>query len=412
MHPNYIACSCWYFLIADRICQQKSVCDFLFSVEIEFPPAGLPTFEVFPGSADRDRVCWDVEASCDWDIEFLDHTTADFAFYAAGAFDNTWGDWGAVFTAVDLQDSFGMVSYDIARSYGVWESLFIEVDLDGDRQLHRSELDAFREQNMTGPNAMSTRSRPGIEEGSPQQPSLAADYQCMPLTTCDPEEQYQVTAKALHLDRTCSNVTVCDSDEFESSPPSSTSDRRCSPVTQCRLDQQQLQAATSTTDRICVTAPTSAPTSSPSVQLCDPCEGAADVYDGETCTFFQDNSMCAQHAANCARTCCTLNPMPCSDTTATTPSPTTAPTSMPTSTARLPPPEPHHDTVVTVRRRASTRLHMPACVRAHARVCVLRVIVWEGQSSMQACHNLSKATVVGALHLEGLHAGRHIILYL
>ena len=346
--------------LADRICQQKSFCDFLLSAEIEFPPAGLRTFEVFPGSVNRDRECWDVEASCDWDTEFLDHTTVDFEFYAAGAFDNTWGDWGAVFRVEDLQDSFGMVSHDIARSYGMWESLFVEVDLDGDRQLHRSELDAFREQNMTGPDALSTRSRPGIEEGSPEQPTLAADYQCMHLTACDPEEQYQVTAKALHLDRTCGNITVCDSDEFETSPPSSTSDRHCSPVTQCRLNQQQLQAATPTTDRICVAAPSSAPTSPP-VQLCDPCEGAADVYDDETCVFFQDNSMCAQHAANCARTCCTLGPVPCSDVTTNTPSPTTAPTSTSTFTALLPPPGPHHDAGVTVRRHVSTRLHMPAC---------------------------------------------------
>ena len=94
----------------------------------------------------------------------------------------------------------------------MWEALFVEVDTDGDRQLHRSELDAFRVQNMTGSNAMNTRSQPGIEEGSPEQPTIAADWECLPLTVCNPEDQYQTTPKALHIDRTCGNITICATD--------------------------------------------------------------------------------------------------------------------------------------------------------------------------------------------------------
>ena len=101
----------------DRICTQRTSCDFLLAAEIEFPPEGRATFEMFPGSATRDRICRDVEQSCDWDSEFFSNTNSNWDLYALGAFASTWGDWGAVFTAYDLQDTNGMVSYDVARSY-------------------------------------------------------------------------------------------------------------------------------------------------------------------------------------------------------------------------------------------------------------------------------------------------------
>ena len=83
--------------------------------------------------------------------------------------------------------------------------------------------------------------------------------------------------------------------------------------------------AAPTTTAPTTTAPT--PVASTTAAMCDPCADEADVFDEETCQYFVGAGICDQHVANCARTCCTSEPEPCTTprmSTTAAPPPATA----------------------------------------------------------------------------------------
>ena len=152
---------------SNRICRQRSVCDVVLRPELERPPPGAETVEVFPGSPTHDRVCLPLSALCDFESEYLHHVSINYDTFALGAMRSSWNDWADIFDSSNYgeEEVLAAVSYDTARSYGMWDALFNEVDVNGDQVLDRQERDHFRAQNLTGPNAMGTGSTAAVEEG-------------------------------------------------------------------------------------------------------------------------------------------------------------------------------------------------------------------------------------------------------
>lgn len=124
----------------------------------------------------------------------------------------------------------------------------------GDDILDRRELDAFADANLTGANAMSTKSKQTIERWSSEQPRIEDDWVCTPLTVCDPTTEYQGWPKALHLDRECTSLSVCNMalDLYEALPPTATTDRLCAESLPCQVGVEfEANPPTQTTDRAC-----------------------------------------------------------------------------------------------------------------------------------------------------------------
>lgn len=46
-------------------------------------------------------------------------------------------------------------------------------------------------------------------------------------------------------------MTVCNANQYQSTPPTATTDAGCSPLTQCSAGQYEAVAPTETTDRVC-----------------------------------------------------------------------------------------------------------------------------------------------------------------
>lgn len=72
---------------------------------------------------------------------------------------------------------------------------------------------------------------------------------CMSL--CIAEEEYEESPPTSSSDRLCQFPSQCSVNEFETSPPTSTSDRKCQAHTECVGIQEELVAPTATSDRVC-----------------------------------------------------------------------------------------------------------------------------------------------------------------
>ena len=277
---------------SNRACRRRSVCDVTLRPELEHPPVGAETVEVFPGSPTHDRVCYPFSTLCDFDNQYLHHASINYDVFALGALRSSWNNWAELFDpgSYGEVEALQSVSYDTARSFGMWDALFSEVDVNNDRSLDRNERDRFRAQNLTGRGSMETNSAAAVLEGSSDQPQLIDDWQCTSLSVCDPATQYQTIPKAIHLDRRCGNLSICDGVRtFESAPPSATIDRGCTLVYDCAEGEQQLAAPTVTSDRTC-TDITDVPTSAPSAVPTAAPSGAPTTF-GFACRDFQGSSL-------------------------------------------------------------------------------------------------------------------------
>ena len=78
----------------------------------------------------------------------------------------------------------------------------------------------------------------------------ASSGACTALTVCTSDE-YETTPPTATSDRECMAVTVCTSDEYESTPPTATTDRACTALTDCTAMEQEVTAPTATSDRVC-----------------------------------------------------------------------------------------------------------------------------------------------------------------
>ena len=84
-------------------------------------------------------------------------------------------------------------------------------------------------------------------------PTSTSDRVCAPLTVCEPTVQFQTEGSTLTTDRSCARLTDCKAGlEWESVAANSTSDRRCTALTVCESWKEfESTAATPTSDRSC-----------------------------------------------------------------------------------------------------------------------------------------------------------------
>ena len=220
---------------ADRICQKLTQCDIAISeTDLDVPPPGTRTIEVWAPTKTTDRVCAP-STICDWNTTYLNHKSFDFDMLESNALRNTWKNWGIALDdeefALAASATAKAVSYQQARSYGMPESIFAEVDANTDGELDQTERDAFRQsERMQGSNAMSTTAEAAMTVGMASAPTITDDWTCTALTRPCAGGSYELVSKSIFRDRFCGTVTVCLDSEIEMEAPSSSSDRICMPL--------------------------------------------------------------------------------------------------------------------------------------------------------------------------------------
>jgi hypothetical protein len=80
--------------------------------------------------------------------------------------------------------------------------------------------------------------------------TTTTNTKCSPLTICNPQGQYQTAAPTETSDRTCADLVVCTSDEYQVGTDEN-GNRKCKTLTTCGTTQYESVAATALSDRGC-----------------------------------------------------------------------------------------------------------------------------------------------------------------
>jgi hypothetical protein len=80
--------------------------------------------------------------------------------------------------------------------------------------------------------------------------TTTTNTKCSPLTICIPQEQYQTAAPTETSDRTCADLVVCTSDEYQVGTDEN-GNRECKTLATCGATQYESVAPTALSDRGC-----------------------------------------------------------------------------------------------------------------------------------------------------------------
>ena len=153
-------------------------------------------------------------------------------------------------------------------------------------------------------------------------PTATSNRDCAPLTQCTVSQYISADAEELNnqfvTDQTCSDLTICTEQQFQSVAPDVRSDRQCVALTVCHTSAIEFMSPTETTDRqcrcnvgfydenACTGQRTSDSTDCASVAafVADPVEANCPTDDG--CTFADaviDGTQCVEEIPCAAESC-------------------------------------------------------------------------------------------------------------